>query len=99
MGDSLKEEDVKEYEKVYAKYIAESLEGDDLEEMYQKAHAAIRASPTKEKKERKVENVRKGNKVFCDGKSYVRKVKLNQKDRKARVAQKIAAAQRKMMED
>jgi len=97
--NSLKEEDEKEFEKVYSAYIKHEIEADDLEEVYQKAHKAIRANPTKEKKVRDVKNVRKGNKIFLDGKSYVRKVKLNHKDRKARVAQKIAAAQRKMMED
>merc|ERR1712118_152888 len=94
-----KEEDEKEYEKVYSRYIKADIDPDDLEEVYKKAHAAIRENPTKEKKVRDVKNVRKGNKIECDGKTYVRKVKLNHKDRKARVAQKIQAAQRKMMED
>merc|ERR1712093_97733 len=51
---SLKEEDEQEYEKMYSKYIKEGIEADDLEEMYQKAHKAIRANPVKEKKVRKV---------------------------------------------
>merc|ERR1712054_316014 len=63
---SLKEEDEKEYEKVFSTYIKEGVDADDLEELYQEAHKKIRADPKKEKK--------------------------------ARVAQKIAAAQRKMME-
>merc|ERR1719265_255033 len=89
----------KEFEKVYSRYIKHGIEADDLEEVYQKAHKAIREKPTKEKKVRDVKNVRKGNKIEVAGKTYVRKVKLNHKDRKARVAQKIQAAQRKMMED
>merc|ERR1711966_172468 len=91
---SLKEEDEKEF----STYIKEGAEADDLEEMYQNAHKKIRADPKKPKKVRDVKNVRHGNKITCDGKTYVRKVKLNHKDRKARVAQKIAAAQKKMME-
>merc|ERR1712070_1044502 len=92
---SLKEEDEKEYEKVFSTYLKEGVEADDLEELYQNAHKKIRADP---KKVKDVKNVRNGNKITCNGKTYVRKVKLNHKDRKARVAQKIAAAQRKMME-
>merc|ERR1719169_157417 len=38
---SLKEEDEKEYEKVFSGYIKNGVDSDDLEEMYQKAHKAI----------------------------------------------------------
>lgn len=95
---SLKEEDEKEYEKVFSTYLKEGVDADDLEELYQNAHKKIRADPKQVKKSRDVKNVRNGNRITCNGKTYVRKVKLNHKDRKARVAQKIAAAQRKMME-
>jgi len=96
---SLKEEDEKEYEKVFSGYIKAGVESDDLEDLYANAHKKIRADFKKEKKVRDVKNVRHGNKITCNGKTYVRKVKLNHKDRKARVAQKIAAAQKKMMEE
>merc|ERR1712146_370989 len=82
---SLKEEDEKEYEKVFSTYLKEGVDADDLEELYQEAHEKIRADPKKEKKARDVKNVRNGNKITCNGKTYVRKVKLNHKDRKARV--------------
>merc|ERR1712216_558593 len=95
---SLKEEDEKEHEKVFSSYLKNDKDADDLEEMYQAAHKKIRESPTQKKKVRDVKNVRNGNKITVDGKTYVRKVKLNHKDRKARVAHKIAAVQRKMME-
>jgi len=95
---SLKEEDEKEYEKVFSSYLKNDKDADDLEEMYQAAHKKIRESPTLKKKVRDVKNVRHGNKITVAGKTYVRQVKLNHKDRKARVAQKIAAAQKKMME-
>jgi len=96
---SLKEEDEKEYEKVFSTYLKEGVEADDLEDLYTATHKAIREKPTKDKKVKDVKNVRKGNKIECDGKSYVRKVKLNHKDRKARVAQKIRAYQKKLMEE
>merc|ERR1712146_489498 len=95
--ESLKEEDETQYQKLYAKYIEEDIEADGLEDMYKEAHAKIRASPMKPKKESKP--VRTGNKITSEGKTWTRKVRLNHKDRKARVAQKIANAQRKMMED
>jgi len=98
--ESLKEEDETQYQKLYSKYIAEDVEADGLEDMYKDAHKKIRASPMKPKKAATVAKpVRTGNKVTSEGKTWTRKVRLNHKDRKARVAQKIANAQRKMMED
>jgi large subunit ribosomal protein L5e len=97
--ESIQEEDAKEYEKMFSAYIRNGLSADDLEDMYTKAHAAIRANPTLVNKVHDVKNVRNGNKVTCNGKTYVRRVKLNHKDRKARVQQKIVAAQRKAMEE
>merc|ERR1740138_1551569 len=48
--ESLKEEDEQEYEKVYSKYIEESADCDDLEELYQGVHEKIREDPVHEKK-------------------------------------------------
>merc|ERR1719498_1549880 len=97
--ESLKEEDETQYQKLYAKYIEEDVEADGLEDMYKEAHAKIRASPMKPKKASTVAKpVRTGNKITSEGKTWTRKVRLNHEDRKA-VAQKIANAQRKMMEE
>merc|ERR1711924_421981 len=86
-------------ERIFGGYIAEDVEADGLEDMYKEAHKKIRASPMKPKKAPTVAKpVRTGNKVTSEGKTWTRKVRLNHKDRKARVAQKIANAQRKMME-
>jgi large subunit ribosomal protein L5e len=104
--ESMKEEDAQQYEKMYSGYIAAEVEPDDMEEMYQKAHEKIRGGATKAKKVQDIPKpVRNGNQVTSHGgsktlgKTWTRKVRLNHKDRKARVAQKIANAQRKMMED
>merc|ERR1711900_150081 len=97
--NQLKEEDEAEFDKMFSGYTKAGVGADDLEGMYQKAHAAIRKDPVNKKKERKVENKRHGNKITCNGKTYVRRVKMNHKDRKARVAQKIANHARKMMEE
>jgi len=96
---SLKEEDEQEFEKMFSGYNKAKVDADDLESVYKKAHAAIRKNPTLVKKERKVENKRSGNKITCNGKTYIRRVKMNHKERKARVAQKIANHARKVMEE
>jgi large subunit ribosomal protein L5e len=39
----LEEEDPDRYQSQFAKFIAKEIEGDQLQEMYQKAHEAVRA--------------------------------------------------------
>lgn len=41
----LEEEDPDRYQSQFAKFIEKEIEGDMLEEMYQKAHAAVRWRP------------------------------------------------------
>lgn len=41
----MEEDDEENYQKHFAKYVAEDKEADDLEEMYEKVHAAIREDP------------------------------------------------------
>merc|ERR1711871_1566423 len=41
----LEEGDPERYQTQFAKYIEEEIEGDSLEEMYEKCHAAIREDP------------------------------------------------------
>lgn len=99
--EMLAEEDPTKYEAHFAKYIADGKDADSLEEMYTEAFAKIREDaefkPT-EKKDLKHE--RKGNNVTTsDGTEHVRSVKLTLKQRRMKVAQKIAAAQAKMMEE
>merc|ERR1712094_55835 len=89
--ESLKEEDEQEYEKVYAKYIEEGVECDDLDELYEKVHEAIREDPVHEKKERTEDKpTRDGNEVKSNGKTWTRMVRLTFQERKERVAARIA---------
>jgi len=97
--DSLEEEDKQEYEKIFATYIKNDVDSDNMEKMYTDAHKAIRAKPTATKKVRDVKVVRKGNQIHCDGKTYINRVRMTHKERKARVAQRIANHARKQMEE
>merc|ERR1712060_394102 len=100
--EMLSEEDATKYEAHFAKYIAEDIDGDKIEEMYAEAHKKIRADPEYTPNQQKdVTITRKGNKIECsDGTEHVRCVKLSLKQRQAKVQAKIAAAQAKMaMED
>lgn len=42
----MEEDDEENYQKHFSKYLAADLEADDLEELYEKVHAAIREDPT-----------------------------------------------------
>jgi len=100
--ESMQEEDPTKYEAHFARYIKEGMEPDGLEELFAEAHKKIREDPLAgvEKKEASVTWERKGDKaVGSDGTEVVRSVKLSLKQRKARVHERIAAAQEKMMED
>merc|ERR1711871_593000 len=95
--ESLKEEDEQEYEKVYSSYIKEEVEPDDLEELYEKVHEAIREDPAHEKKEGGDKPVRNGNEVSSNGKTWTRMVRLTFQERKERVAARIAKHAEKML--
>jgi len=99
--EMLAEEDPTKYEAHFAKYIAEDIDADGMEEMYTKAHEQIREDPSPEEKEKKdITHTRKGNTVTSsDGTEVVRSTKLSLKQRREKVAQKIAAAQAKAMAD
>lgn len=78
----LEEESEERYNSQFSQYLAASISADSLEQMYQSAHDAIRADPSPAaKKERKGEHASKKYK----------KQKLNLKQRKDRVRQKISA--------
>jgi len=72
----LKEEDDDSYKRQFAQFVKEGLEADTLETMYKKAHAAIRANPDHEKKEKKEVKKRRWNRS-----------KLGSKERKNRIKQ------------
>merc|ERR1712032_236049 len=97
--EMLQEEDPTKYEAHFAKFLKEGIDAEKLEDMYKNGHSKIREDPTFEPSDKKdVTHTRKGNKVASsDGTEHVRSVKLSLKQRRAKVAQKIAAAQAKML--
>lgn len=99
--EMLAEEDPTKYEAHFAKYIESGKDADALEEMYTEAFSKIREDPDKEAKDKKeITHERKGNNVTSsDGTEHTRSVKLSLKQRRQKVAAKIAAAQAKMMAD
>ena len=73
----LEEEDNQKYQEHFASYIANDIEADGLEELYEKVHEAIREDPSPSPK-----------KDFTPDKSFKRKAKLSLDERKARVQAK-----------
>lgn len=92
--ETLKEEDQTQYERQFSKYLKHKIGHEQMEDMYTKAHAAIRAKPDAAKpKPEGPKNKRNGNKITTPGgKTYSRPVKKSLKQRKDTVRQKIAAA-------
>merc|ERR1719183_977289 len=96
--EMLEEEDPTKYEAHFSKFIAEGVGGGDVQDMYSEAHDKIKEDPSYTPKEAKtVENKRVGNKITAGGKTYQRNVKLTLKQRKEKVRQKIATAQKKAL--
>jgi len=77
----MEEDDEENYKKHFAKFCEHEIEADDLEELYQKVHGAIREDPSKEEKA-------KFTKI---DKSFAKPVKITYDERKAKVATKKAA--------
>ena len=70
----LDEEDNAKYQEHFASYIANEMEADGLEELYESVHSKIREDPSPTPK-----------KTFTPDKSFKRKAKLTLDERKARV--------------
>jgi len=96
--EMMQEEDSTKYEAHFAKYIENDIDAEKMEDMYTEAHTKIREDPEYKPAEPKnLTHEHKGNKVtISDGTDHVRSVKLSLKQRRAKVAAKIAAAQAKM---
>lgn len=92
---NLQKEDAEKYQAHFREYLAAGITADKVEDMYKKAHAAIRAKPEAQPKaKRNVDNKRVGHTVkTAKGNSYIRTKALNLKQRKARVFEKIRNAQ------
>lgn len=85
----MEEDDEENYKKHFSAYLDNDLEADDLEELYEKIHAAIREDPARDEKEA----------FTAIDKSFRRPVKKSREDRKADAAAKKAAFQNADDED
>jgi len=99
--EMLAEEDPTKYEAHFSKYIADDIDADKLEDMYSEAHTKIKEDPDHEPAEKKgITHERNDEHITSsDGTEHVRSVKLTLEQRRAKVAEKIAAAQAKLMEE
>jgi len=97
--EMLQEEDPTKYEAHFSKFLENDIDADKMEDMYTDAHSKIRENPDfKAAANKGIKWERKGNKVTSsDGKDVTRSCKLSLKQRRAKVASKIATAQAKMM--
>jgi len=97
--EMLEEEDPTKYEAHFAKFIEAGIGGGEIQDMYKNGHAKIKEDPTFTPKDAKnLENKRVGNHIVPpDGKKYQRNVRLTLKQRKEKVRQKIANAQKKAL--
>ena len=95
----LQSEDPEAYEKQFSACIKAGITGDKVEKMYKAAHTAIRADPIfKKKADRGIKHERVGNTIkTANGNKYLRQVRLSNKQRKARVIEKIRNAQAKLV--
>lgn len=84
----LDEEDNQKYQEHFASYIANEIEADGLEELYQSVHTKIREDPSPAPK-----------KEFTPNKDYKRKAKLSLDERKARVQAKKDAKKAELEAD
>merc|ERR1719291_1610722 len=97
--EMLAEEDSTKYEAHFAKYIEADIDADKLEDMYSEAHDKIKEDPDHEPAEKKgITHERNEEQITSfDGTEHARSVKLTLEQRRAKVAEKIAAAQAKLM--
>jgi len=84
----LEEEDNQKYQEHFASYIANKIEGDGLEELYESVHEKIREDPSASEK-----------KGYSPDKTFKRKAKLSYDERKARVQEKKDAKKAEIEED
>jgi len=99
--EMLQEEDPTKYEAHFSKFIEADIDADKLEEMYSDAHDQIREDPSPEEHDKKeITHERDGEQLnSSDGTNHVRSTKIGLEARRAKVAEKIARAQAKMMEE
>ncbi|RIA93070.1 hypothetical protein C1645_735842 [Glomus cerebriforme] len=86
----LQEEDDDRFKRQFSKFIEAGIGADDLEDLYKAAHAKIRADPAFKPKEKK---------DYKESFKKYKKYRLNLKQRRNKVEQKIAAYKRSIEED
>uniref|UniRef100_A0A0G4HGG4 Large ribosomal subunit protein uL18 C-terminal eukaryotes domain-containing protein n=1 Tax=Chromera velia CCMP2878 TaxID=1169474 RepID=A0A0G4HGG4_9ALVE len=102
--EELQEESPESFERQFSAYIKAGVEPDGMEDMYEKAHAAIRENPDREAKKRDHAPVktRVGKVIKTSKGEYSRPKKLTNQERKERVYKKfeiIKAAKEAQMEE
>mmetsp|Transcript_2248 Transcript_2248/g.6074 ORF Transcript_2248/g.6074 Transcript_2248/m.6074 type:complete len:298 (-) Transcript_2248:157-1050(-) len=86
--NTMKDEEPQKYQEQFAKYVEAEVEGDDLEDLYKNAHAAIRADPSSKLTEKKVPEVQKR---FHQVRRSLQQRKDRVRQRKEQIAKKLAA--------
>ncbi|KAH3673667.1 hypothetical protein WICMUC_003570 [Wickerhamomyces mucosus] len=86
--EELADDDEERFRTLFQGYIADDIDADAVEDIYQEAHEAIRADPSFKPTEKKFTK----EQYAAESKKY-RQVKLTREERVARVAAKIAAFQ------
>jgi len=81
--ESLEEEDDERFKKHFARYLADDIGSEDIEEIYEKAHAAIREDPSFQPTE-------KSKDWAAESKKH-KAVKLTYQQRKQKIADRISA--------
>eukprot|EP00310_Coccolithus_braarudii_P018531 CAMPEP_0183352646 /NCGR_PEP_ID=MMETSP0164_2-20130417/29569_1 /TAXON_ID=221442 /ORGANISM="Coccolithus pelagicus ssp braarudi, Strain PLY182g" /LENGTH=312 /DNA_ID=CAMNT_0025525127 /DNA_START=10 /DNA_END=948 /DNA_ORIENTATION=- len=91
---TLKKENEEDFKRQFSQYIAAGVSPDDLEAMWKKIHAAIRADPNKKRGSDERGNFKKrtqARKSEYVNKRYGRPKKVSLQQRKARIKQKLEA--------
>lgn len=78
----LKEDDEEAYNRQFSKFVKAGVDADSMEDMYTKAHAAIRADPSHTKKEKVIPKEKPKN---------FKKARISLAERKAKVQQRMAS--------
>jgi len=86
--DALEEDDEEKYKRQFSKYIDDDVSSDNLEDLYRKAHEAIRADPSPSPTEKKPN--------YDETKKH-KMAKLSKEERKARVQEKLRKLQEERM--
>nr|BAN65645.1 ribosomal L18p/L5e family protein [Babesia bovis] len=87
----MKEEDPEKYKSHFSAFLRAGINEDNIEEMYAKAHAAIRQNPIvpKTKKDPPSRTIKGHTVITADGKKYIRNKKITKAQRMERVRQKM----------